>query len=223
MKRLWVKICGVTRQDDARIVVESGADAVGLNFAPGSPRRIPLEVAKRVAEAARAAAERRSAPRDETVPPFELVGVFVNAAREEILEATRVLALDRVQLHGDETNDFAAALGVPVYRAVAIAGDGDVRRAEESFGDRVLVDTKVPGLRGGSGQVFDWSLAVGLAARKRVVLAGGLGPENVAEAVRTVRPFGVDTASGVESAPGQKDAELVRRFVLAARSAALLG
>lgn len=222
MNRVWVKICGVTREADAEDVVLAGADAIGLNFAAVSPRKVSVEQAVRVARAARAAAARRGAPTRE-VPSFEVVGVFVNAGPEAIRRAVRLVGLSRVQLHGDETNEFARSLGVPVYRAVAVASTADVALAEESYGDRVLVDTKVPGVYGGSGKTFDWSLAVGLAERRKVVLAGGLGPHNVAEAVQTVRPFGVDTASGVESAPGIKDPELVRQFVSAVRSTGKAG
>lgn len=210
-----VKICGVTRPGDAAVAVDAGADWLGLNFWPGSKRCIDTGAARRVVEAARAAAASRAAA-------VSLVGVFVDQPGEDIARAVADLGLDRAQLHGRETPEQCAALvaaGVPVVKAVALSSMDDVARLRAYDVDYLLVDTPTPG-RGGSGRTFDWALArAAVATGARVVLAGGLGPDNVARAVAEVGPCGVDVASGVESAPGVKEPDRVRAFVSAAKGA----
>ncbi|HSC87790.1 MAG TPA: phosphoribosylanthranilate isomerase [Polyangiaceae bacterium] len=201
---VWIKICGVTSIEDALAVADAGADAIGLNFAPSSPRRI---------EPARAAEIVRAVG-----PRVQWVGVFVDAEAGFVEDTASEVGLDLLQLHGAETPEALRALGPRAFKAVRIGEPADVEKARAFAGDRLLVDSKVVGSWGGTGHRFDWSLLGSLPSERRVVLAGGLVPGNVEQAVRELRPFGVDTASGVESAPGKKDSALVREFVLRARA-----
>jgi phosphoribosylanthranilate isomerase len=212
-----IKICGITNVEDARMVVESGADAVGINFYAGSPRFVPIERAMHVA----------------AVVPKRVVkvGLFVNANVETISAACDGLGLDLVQLHGDEPPEFVAALGRrPVMRAFRVGEDGLTPVAEYLKRCRelrcvprmVLLDAFRAGHYGGTGNVADWDRIRrerALLGEMPLVLAGGLTPDNVAAAIEAVRPAAVDAASGVESSPGHQDAGLVRRFVEAARAA----
>lgn len=204
-----VKICGVTRPQDAAAAVAAGADWIGINFWPASKRRASIEQAIEVAAAARAAS-----------PSVVVVGVFVDQRLEGIDDLVDRIPLDRVQLHGDETPDQVAAAGARAFKAIALAGEADVERIAGYPGDTILVDTPSAG-RGGSGVTGDWALARRAVAEsgRRILLAGGLTPDNVAAAVRAVRPWGVDVASGVESSPGVKDPDRVRRFIEEAKGA----
>ncbi len=205
-----VKICGVTRPGDARAAIAAGADWIGINFWPGSKRFVDdLSRAAEIADAARG--ERADAG---------VVGVFVNQGTAEIERIALAVGLDRIQLHGDETPDTCARLGDRVIKAFSVGERSDAERAAAFPAPLLLLDAPAAGY-GGSGRRFDWSLAIEvIGAGRQVLLAGGLNPDNVAEAVVRVRPLGVDVASGVESAPGIKDAERVERFVTAAKSAA---
>jgi phosphoribosylanthranilate isomerase len=209
-----IKICGITRADDASAVAAAGVDFIGLNFWPSSKRYLAPELAPAIAAAARAAGTAL------------LVGVFVNATAEHIAAIARDCALDVIQLHGDESPENAAALalrtGCAVWKAIAVGDAGDLARLDAWPVDAVLLDAPAVG-RGGAGKVFDWSLA--RAARRthpahKLVLAGGLGPHNVAAAVEAVDPWAVDVASGVEAAPGIKDAAKLAAFVAAVRTCA---
>ncbi len=202
---LWIKICGVTSVEDACAVAEAGADAIGLNFAPESPRLLGLDRAR---EIVRAVGSR-----------VEWVGVFVDAEPDFLRRAQDLVGLDWLQLHGSESRADVQAWGGRAFKALRIGEARDVDVALGYPGDRLLVDAKVSGAKGGTGETFDWSLLAPLSQR-RVVLAGGLKPENVAEAIRLVKPFGIDTASGVESVPGRKDHARVLAFVRRARAAA---
>jgi len=211
VKRLGVKVCGITSLEDARVAVEAGADALGFVFWQMSPRKV---------DPVRAAAIARE------LPPFVLrVGVFVDSSRDEMARIADAVGLDLLQLHGDEPPEALAALPRRVIKAVRVgkgfASDEAMRFAGHAAG--LLVDTRLPGetqLPGGTGVPFDWTLVKGLAERLPfLVLAGGLGPANVAAAVRAVRPHAVDVSSGVETLPGRKDPALVRAFVQAARAA----
>lgn len=182
--------------------VEAGADAVGVNFAPGSPRRVELEVARRIVAALPA--------------KIVKVGVFVDAAERELRDTIEKVGLDCVQLHGDESPELVAAFLPHAYKALRVRGRESLALAASYPGEYILLDAYVPGVAGGTGATFDWSLAAEVALSRHVTLAGGLTPANVAEAVRVVRPFCVDVASGVESAPGRKDAGRVRAFIQAA-------
>ena len=203
---LFIKVCGLTTPGDAVAAVRAGADALGLNFYPGSKRVVTVAAARRIVEA---------------LPPFVwVVGVFVDAGRAEVLRTAREVGLDAVQLHGGESPAFVASLGLRTVKALPVGGapvTGLARRFAAA--DLLLLDTAQRG-HGGGGVAFDWRLARGLARRRPVLLAGGLTPANVAEAVRTVRPFGVDVASGVERRPGVKDPRKLKAFVAAARAAA---
>jgi phosphoribosylanthranilate isomerase len=199
-----IKICGVTSADQALACVQAGADSVGVNFVASSVRRVDAQTARAIARA---------------VGPKALVvavvaGMTVDAMRS-LREATGAGCL---QLHGDESPDDVTALLPHAYKAVRVATRDDVERAGAIPGDYVLVDAKVEGALGGTGHALDWSLVVGLATRRRLVLAGGLTPENVTRAIETVRPWCVDVSSGVESAPGVKDPDKVRAFVEAVRA-----
>lgn len=202
-----VKICGITSLEDARCAVDAGADYLGFIRTEASPRFVTAE---QVAEITR-----------QLPPHVRTVGVFVDSSLEDIRETLAAANLDHVQLHGEEPPDLALQLGTGrVWRVVHLNGDGDIQSIWSYPCAAVVADTAVAGKRGGTGVVGDWSLAAKLASRKRTVLAGGLNPENVAEAVRTVVPWCVDVSSGVEAEPGIKAPEKVRQFVRAARAAA---
>jgi phosphoribosylanthranilate isomerase len=201
-----VKICGVTRPADAEAAAALGADAVGVNLWPGSRRHVPPARAREIVRA---------------LPPWvTAVGVLVNPTREELLRAIEASGVAAIQLHGDEPPAACLGLPVPVVKALRVrdAAALDALAAYDVQG--FLLDAPTPGY-GGSGETFDWAVAAEAVRRgARVILAGGLGPDNVAAAVRAVRPWGVDVASGVESAPGVKDLEKVAAFVRAAKERA---
>lgn len=204
MARLKVKICGVTRLDDALAAVRLGADALGFNFWPRSKRYIPPAEARAIIR---------------RLPPLvTAVGVFVDPSRDEVLRAVDVAGVVMAQLHGDEAPDFCASLPLPVLKAIRVAGVHSLAALASYEVRGFVLDTPSAGY-GGSGKTFEWSLVAEVAREMPVVLAGGLGPENVAAAVRTVRPWAVDVASGVESAPGVKDEEKMRLFIDAAHGA----
>jgi phosphoribosylanthranilate isomerase len=208
-----VKICGLTRLEDAERAVELGAWALGLVFAPGSPRRCPLPDA----EAIGAAFRRRA----------EIAGVFVNAPLDEVAYAADSCHLSLLQLHGDEgplyCREAARRTGCRIVKAARVR-DASSLRALRAFGtDFHLLDAWVPGKPGGTGQTFNWELA---GARRRpvpVILSGGLTPDNVGEGIRAVRPYAVDTASGTERAPGVKDPARVTAFFRAVAAASPAG
>jgi phosphoribosylanthranilate isomerase len=203
---LWVKICGVTSVEDALAAVAAGADAVGVNLVSGSKRQIDTELAARIRDAVENAAEVIAVVADRT--PSEL---------SAIREKTRI---DWLQFHGREAPGSLLPFLPRAFKAAAIATESDVGLAAKFEGERLLTDTKVDGASGGTGQRFDWALVRELATKRHLIVAGGLTPENVAEAVRVVRPFGVDVASGVEgSNPRTKDKGRMQRFVANARAA----
>lgn len=200
-----IKICGLTRPEDAVAAEAAGADALGLIFAERSKRYITLDRAKAISDA---------------LGPFVTrVGVFVDASLETVREAVRTVRLDVVQLHGSEDEDYMAALRpeVRVMKALSFTPGLTPEVLEALPVDGVLLDGVVPG----SGSSFDWSQAASLRGLPRLVLAGGLNAANVAAGIRALRPYGVDVASGVETAPGVKDADKMRAFVRAARAAEL--
>jgi phosphoribosylanthranilate isomerase len=210
-----VKICGITRLSDAELAVELGAWAVGMVFYEPSPRRCSLAEAQAITTALR----RR----------VELCGVFVNAPMEEIVGVSEQLGLTLLQLHGDEGPSFcgeaARRTGARIVKALQVAGPGDIRDASRYHTDFHLLDARSAtpgreGLRGGTGETFDWKLLAGRRSKVPLILSGGLGPHNVCEAVERVRPFAVDTASGTELAPGLKDPAKLRDFFAAVNRAA---
>lgn len=198
-----VKICGVTTVAQAVACADLRVDALGVNFVASSPRRVDERLARAVVEAV----GRR------TLVVGVVAGMTVEAMRA-LVDRTGVGCL---QLHGDESAAEVAALLPHAYKAMRIAGPEDATDAEGMPGEYVMVDAQVQGSLGGTGHTFDWGWVVGLASRRKLVLAGGLTPENVRSAVERVRPWCVDVASGVESAPGVKDLGRVRAFVEAAR------
>jgi phosphoribosylanthranilate isomerase len=208
--RVHVKICGVRSATDARACIELGASSIGVNFVPSSPRSVDAAAARAVSRAAHATGKK-----------VIVVGVVADLSLDAMRALVRDAELDCLQLHGDESPDTLAALLPHAYKATRIATAADVARARTYPGEHILVDAKVPGMLGGSGTAFDWALVKDLARERHLTLAGGLDPENVARAVREVRPFCVDVASGVERAgsPGEKDLAKVRAFIQAAQSA----
>jgi len=200
-----VKICGLTRLDDAERAVELGAWAVGVILWPGSPRACAPEDA-----AAIAAAVRRRA---------EVVGVFVNATLDEVVRTADVTGLTVLQLHGDEGPAFCAEAGhrtgCRVIKAVQASGRAAIQALATFHTDFHLVDGHARGLRGGTGDPFDWTLVSGRRSRVPLILSGGLTAENVGAAIAATRPFAVDVASGVEAAPGRKDPARLAAFFAA--------
>jgi len=202
---VFVKICGITREDDALLAVAMGADAVGFIFAP-SKRQIAPSLARDIA---------RRLP-----PEILTVGVFRDEAPERVVDIVLGAGLRAAQLSGHESSEASRLVRskVPVLIKAFPAGDPAIHRVQEFGADVVMIDSPEPG----SGQVFDWTLAEGRPDGHRLLLAGGLTPANVADAIRQVRPWGVDVASGVEAdrgEPGQKDARKVKAFIEAAKAA----
>ncbi len=208
-----VKICGITTLEDALACIEAGADWLGFNFYPRSPRYLTPTACVEIT-----AALRRSHPR------VKLVGVFVDAPIQEVIAILDGCRLHLAQLCGHEPPEHLAMLGERGLKALRPADAAALEADLATYPARGeapawLIDAYRPGEFGGTGHTADWSLAAGLARRVPILLAGGLKPGNVAQAVAQAQPWGVDVASGVESAPGRKDATLVRAFVQAARSA----
>ena len=199
-----IKICGITRLSDAQHAIEHGVGALGFVFWPRSPRYIAPERAADIIAA---------------LPPrVDAVGVFVNESIDGIRAIVATTGIGIVQLHGDEAPSYAPALGWPVLRAIGVT---EVEQAAAAWptGTTFLMDAADPVRRGGTGTTVDWEQAAAVARGRRIVLAGGLTPENVTAAIDTVRPFGVDVSSGVEDAPGVKNPDKVARFLARARSA----
>lgn len=200
-----VKVCGVTTVDDALACADAGASAIGLNFVPSSPRRVDVGRARTIARALKGRAL--------------VVGVVADLPLEELRKLAAEAELECLQLHGDEPNETVSALLPHAYKAVRIGSAEDVARARSYPGEHLLVDARVEGALGGTGKTLDWSLVAELARERKLTLAGGLGPHNVADAVRAVRPYCVDVASGVELSPGIKDLAKVRALIAAAHAA----
>ena len=190
---MLIKICGITRLEDAEAAVAAGASAIGFVFWPSSPRFVDPYTARQIAL---------------RLPPFVTpVGVFVNQPLQYVKAVASLVRLGAVQLHGDETPQDAAALSIPVIKAVsASAAATDAWPASTVL----LLDAYDPVTRGGTGRTIDWTAAAVIAAQRKILLAGGLTPDNVAAAVARVRPFGIDVSSGVERAPGIKDHQRLR-------------
>ncbi len=205
-----VKICGITSVADARLAIEAGADALGFVFYERSPRCVTPEAAAAIAR---------------ELPPFPLrVGVFVDAPGELVLAAMTRCHLGLLQFHGDEPPDYCLQFGVMSMKAFRIQSAESLQRLSDYPTDAWLLDACAPGKPGGSGETFNWDLALEAGKLGRpIFLAGGLTPDNVAEAVRRVRPYGVDVSSGVEAAPGRKDAAKVHAFIQAAKGSVLQG
>ncbi len=200
---MFVKICGITNEDDALLAVAMGADAVGFIFAP-SPRQITASLVYDIT---------RRLP-----PEILTVGVFRDEHPSRVIDTVNRAGLKAAQLHGHESPEIVAEVAAGVRRVIkaVVAGSDDATNAHTFGTDFVLVDAPAPG----SGKVFDWSMVDFVAAGPNIILAGGLTPDNVADAVRVADPWGVDVCSGVERAPGKKDALKVKAFIERARAAA---
>lgn len=198
-----IKICGITNLEDALTTVEAGADALGFVFFQGSPRNISPDAA--------AAIIRR-------LPPFvQTVGLFVNEEAETVNRIADHCGLDLVQLHGDETPEYCAAIRRRIIKAFRVKDASSLDAMADYPVAACLLDAWSPAARGGTGTTFNWDIAAKVAANQAIILAGGLTPDNVAEAIASVKPYAVDVSSGVESAPGKKDAGLVARFIRSCR------
>ncbi|MBL4820490.1 MAG: phosphoribosylanthranilate isomerase [Gammaproteobacteria bacterium] len=202
MARTRVKICGLTRNQDALSAAMSGADAVGLVFYPPSSRAVSVAQAPVVTA---------------NLPAFvTVVGLLVNPAEQEVVSVLETSVVDCLQFHGDESVEFCESFGVPYIKAIRVNELADARIKLQQFAGRctVILDTYTKNSAGGTGQAFDWSIAKALVAefQNQIVLAGGLNPGNVNAAISMVRPYGVDVSSGVELSPGIKDPEKMRKF-----------
>lgn len=197
-----VKICGLTNLDDALAAAENGADVLGFVFAE-SPRQVTPDAVRRIVEA---------------LPPFVLTaGVFVDSLPEQIRDIRQYCGLDAIQLHGSESEDIAASLGGRIIKTVKpVEGVGFSPDAYP--GATLLFDTYCPEKTGGTGRTFHWPLAQEPARRRPIILAGGLTPDNIIDAIQTVRPYAVDVSSGVESEPGRKDHDKLACFIQRAKS-----
>lgn len=195
-----VKICGITCLDDALAAVDAGADALGFVFCPLSPRHIFSEQAAKIIRA---------------LPPFvQTVGLFVNEELAVVNTTADQCGLDLVQLHGEETSEYCSSVRRRVIKAFRVKDITTLDSLSQYDVAGCLLDAWSPAAHGGTGQVFNWEIAAEAVKREhRIVLAGGLTPENVAECIRQAWPYGVDVSSGVESAPGRKDTAKVRRFI----------
>jgi len=197
--RTRVKICGITREEDALAAVRLGADAIGLVFYPPSPRAVTPE---------------RAASIVKLLPAFvTVVGLFVNETRERVGEIARTVPLDLLQFHGDESAADCLGHGRPWIKAIRMRESVDLERAVQDYADASgwLLDTYQAGVPGGTGETFDWN-RIPRELRSRIILAGGLDPRNVEQAIRQIRPYAVDVSGGVEAAKGVKDAELMAAF-----------
>lgn len=196
-----IKICGITREADADAVVQAGADALGLVFAPSSPRRVDVDRAAAIAARVKGRIRR--------------VGVFADPTADEVARVLERVELDALQFHGDETGDLCRQFGIPFMKALRVREPLVMQSIEQEYAGAccLLLDAYVPGVAGGTGRCFDWTLWPA-GATLPLVLAGGLTPDNVGDAVRRLAPWGVDVSGGVEGPrKGEKDHERVRQFV----------
>lgn len=200
-----IKICGITNLDDALAATTFGADALGFNFYKKSPRYIePEKAAEIIAQ----------------LPPLIIpVGVFVNEREEKIREIQALTCIQAIQLHGDESPEFCQRFGNRVIKAFQVKDKESIKHMAHYHVGAFLLDSYREGLRGGTGETFDWHLAVVAKTFGRVILAGGLTPENVTEAVKLVQPYGVDVAGGVEREKGIKDHAKLKKFITEVRRA----
>ena len=200
--RVRTKICGITRVEDALVAAQAGVDAIGLVFYAKSPRAVTVAQAGQIIAA---------------LPPFvSTVGLFVNASREEVEAVLAKLPLDILQFHGDETPADCEGFARPYYRALRMQPGVDIAQlsAQYASAQGVLLDAWVPGLHGGTGERFDWD-RIPQHLAKPLILAGGLNADNVTQAIEQVQPWAVDISGGVESSPGIKDADKMRKFLYA--------
>ena len=198
-----IKICGITNIEDAHAAADLGADALGFIFVVGTPRYVRPQAVERIIS---------------ELPPFiTTVGVFADASPETISQTVRTCGLNAAQLHGSETPEYCGELGVrhavPLIKAFRVKDRGSLSSVPEYKVSAYLLDTYVKGKKGGTGEIFNWDLAREAKAYGKIIVAGGLTPENVVQAIRHVAPYAVDVGSGVESSPGRKDHEKIRAFI----------
>lgn len=200
-----VKICGLTNYDDALFAMQCGADYLGFVLVPETPRYVaPVQIRKIISKLPKS---------------VKTVGVFMNQPADRVMQSLDETGLNIAQLHGEEEPEEIEQIGRErVWKVVMVSTAQVMEGVVRCPADMLLADSIVKGRRGGTGVVCDWSLAAGLSAQRRIMLAGGLNPDNVAEAVRRVKPFGVDVSSGVEKAPGVKDHGKIRAFIERARA-----
>jgi len=202
MNRVRVKICGVRSIEDAEACIEYGADALGFNFWPKSPRYIAPEAARSIIE--------------KLSPLVSCIGVFVNEAPERVIDMASYTRINAAQLHGDESPEYCDQVSnLKLIKAFRVGPDFDPNQIKNYQINSVLLDTKVKNNYGGTGERFDWTIAIEAKRFAPIILAGGLNAENVAEAINFVRPSGVDVCSGVESEPGRKDVRKIKDFMAA--------
>lgn len=198
-----IKICGITNAEDAHAAVDLGADALGFIFVPDTPRYVKPQVAKQIIS---------------DLPPFiTTVGVFADVSLETISRVVRVCGLNVLQLHGSETPEYCSEVGarsrVPLIKAFRVKERQSLSSIPEYKVGAYLLDTYVKGKKGGTGETFNWDLAREAKAYGKIIVAGGLTPENVIQAIRRARPYAVDVSSGVESRPGKKDHAKIKVFI----------
>lgn len=206
LRRTRVKICGITRVEDAQAAAAAGADAIGFVFHPGSPRAINAETARAICAA---------------LPAFvTTVGLFVDAEPTAVQTILDVLPLDLLQFHGSETAEYCGRFARPYFKALRMREDIDVIATAQQFATAraILLDTYRADVAGGTGEIFDWR-RVPNSLRDKIILAGGLTPDNVANAIAQIHPYAVDVSGGVESAPGRKDVKKIEAFIAAVRRA----
>ncbi len=200
-----VKVCGITNIADALLAAESGADAIGFIFYKPSPRYIAPELARDIID---------------RLPPFiNSVAVFVDEDEKRLKDIIDLCSIDTIQLHGDESPGFCERFKQKVIKTIRVQGEESLRDLDRYRVSAFLLDTYRENIPGGTGRSFDWDLAIGVRRYGPIILAGGLTPENVADAIRKVRPYGVDVSSGVEKSPGKKDADKLKRFIERVRKA----
>ncbi len=199
-----VKICGITNLEDALYAAECGADALGFIFYPKSPRFIEKTKAKEIIS---------------KLPPFiTTVGVFVNESMENIVNTIHECNINIVQLHGDETPDYCSKVPMKAIKAIRVKDEDSLKQIAEYKTSTFLLDTYSENSYGGTGKIFNWNLAIKAKGYGRIILSGGLTPDNVNEAIERVKPYGVDVSSGVEEREGKKDKIKVREFIKRVRS-----
>jgi phosphoribosylanthranilate isomerase len=210
VSRVKVKICGVRSVEEAEAALEAGADALGFNFWPPSPRYVSPRAASEII--------------NHLSPVVSTVGVFVNEEANRIIDIASEVGLTAVQLHGDESPEFCERLGsIKTIKAIRVGQDFDLSVIERYLVSMVLLDSDISGSYGGTGQRFDWRIAIEAKRLARIILAGGLTTDNVWEAITHVRPAAIDVCSGVEAEPGRKDLDKLRRFMaIVARANALI-
>lgn len=194
-----IKICGITNMEDAQAAADFGADALGFIFYKESKRYVDPQVVKSIIS---------------SLPPFiTTVGVFVNQALDEISQIKKTTGIQVAQLHGDETSEFASSLSIDVIKVIRVKDKSDLDKVAQYSAQAILFDTYSDQEYGGTGESFDWEILNNLLSEKKIILSGGLNPENVLEAVQIVRPYAVDVSSGVEDTPGKKDHTKIKKFI----------